>query len=161
MRPALLIKENIVMPCSAEQARRFLQDLRTIEKYEPKLTHAEVHPSGETGGTYETRGYFAGLPWHGKFSYKLNPAGFFSEMLEGPVQGLQVSGGFAVAALGPSRCLVTHHEKYSFRAWYLLLPLLPVIKAYLTLAMHKELQDLKALILETLAQAPSPAGVSV
>lgn len=161
MSPSLLVKDRIVVPCPAEQARSFLQDIAMIEKYEPKLSRAEVHPSGETRGTYETHGYFAGLPWQGKFSYELTPAGFFSEMLEGPVQGLQVSGGFEVAALGPSLCLVTHHEKYALRAWYLILPLLPAIKAYLTMAIHKELQDLKSLMLAKLASAPTPAEVSV
>ena len=148
MCPHLQVKKQILVPCPAPKALDFLQNIAKIEHYEPKLSKATVYPQTDTLGSYDTHGYFAGLPWKGKFSYQLTASGFYSEMLEGPVPGLKVSGGFEVGPVGPDLCLVTHFERYEYRKWPLVLPLAPMIGLYLSMAMNQELKDIKQLILE-------------
>ena len=160
MAPHLRVEKTIVVSCPAERARAWLQNLETIARYEPKLTQATVHAQNEREGSYDTVGRFAGLPWEGKFSYRLTETGFYSEMLAGPVPGLRVSGGFDVVPLGESLCRVSHYERYEADSWPLLLPLLPFVKLYLSLAMNKELETVRQLLLAEQGGIPPQARLA-
>ena len=143
MSNEVVITENIFIDVPLEQALAVIQDLNWLARYEPKVDYVCVTPKAKTGGTYTARGRFAGLPWQGRFSYKIRPQGFHSEMISGP-PGVQVSGGFVVRSEAQYRCRVMHYERYQLSWW--LWPLVFLLRLYLKRAMKNELCAVEQLI---------------
>lgn len=144
----------ITAPCRAEDARAAVQNIKNIEITEVKADAVDVAPETDRRGTYTVRGHFAGIPWHGKFTYELNDRGFHSVETNAPASGPRVQGGFIVEPEGERACTITHYEQYVLPAW--LIPLKPLIVAYLNWSMRKELRDLRALLLANRAETAGP-----
>ncbi len=148
MKAKVLVFDSIKISCNAQQAITVLHNIENIEKYEPKLISATIRKESDKRGTYKTKGYFAGVPWKGKFSYELRENGFYSEMLKSPLSGLKVEGGFIVEQVAENECKIIHYEQYFHPLW--LLTLVPFLKRYLEKEMIKELKDLKEIILDSI-----------
>ncbi len=131
------IRDEIICTHSAHKALHFLQDLANIQKYEPKVSMAQVHRIGKERGFYVVSGFFAGIPWKGEFSYKCTEKGFHSEMLKGALAG-RVRGGFVVSHESNDTCKIMHYEEYEIPGW--LFWLIPFLRIYLQLAMKRELR---------------------
>lgn len=97
---------------SAARAVAVVQHLGSLPVWERKALDVTVTPSGPHQGTYAARGRIAGvIPWRAEFDYELTQAGFHSWMRT-PRGGVQVAGGFRVAAHGPDTCTIIHYEQY-------------------------------------------------
>jgi Polyketide cyclase / dehydrase and lipid transport len=138
------VTREIEVPSPPAAAVAAVQDIKSIELTEKKADHVDVSP-GDGRGTYRVRGRFAGLPWKGEFAYQLNDQGFHSVNTDAMSANEVISGGFRVEPTGDGRCVVVHYESYVLPRW--LVPLKPLIRAYLGWSMRAELEDLRALIL--------------
>jgi hypothetical protein len=146
MKKDLFVMDRIDVPVNAGTALNFICEIKNIDQYEPKVDQAKVNPETDKKGSYEVKGRFAGIPWSGKFSYEINEEGFYSEILNSPIPGLKVQGGFKVKKVSDKDCRISHFENYQLPGW--LFAVRPLLKAYLTQSIKKELEDVKKLILE-------------
>jgi hypothetical protein len=117
MKKDLFVMDRIDVPVDAGTALNFIREIKNIDLYEPKVDKAEVKNETDTKGSYEVKGRFAGIPWAGKFSFELNEEGFYSEMLNSPVPGLKVQGGFKVKKVSDKDCRISHFENYQLPGW--------------------------------------------
>jgi hypothetical protein len=62
-----------------------------------------------------------------------------------PASGPRIQGGFVAIATGAEQCTILHYEQYMLPRWAVLLK--PLIAAYLSWSMHKELRDLRQMLL--------------
>jgi hypothetical protein len=146
MNKEVFVMDRIDIPVNPDTAINFLSDIKNIDQYEPKVDKAKVKTDTDKTGSYEVKGKFAGIPWSGKFSYELSSEGFYSEMIESPVPGLKVQGGFKVKKISDRDCRVIHYENYHLPAWLSVIS--PLLKNYLTHSLKQELEEVKKLILE-------------
>lgn len=118
----LNLSRRILISAPKESVRLYLQDLKKMAEYEPKVDRIEAsYPQAESGFV-EASGRFLGLPWRGAFKVEFTAdGGCKSEMVRGPLARMvwvfnlrPVSGG----------TVLTHEEHYLFP-----LPLRPL--AYL------------------------------
>src|SRR5437868_4044579 len=115
----VLVKRTVLVHRPANEAISFLQNVTSLEWYEPKVDSISVKRHTPESGEYWIKGHFAGLPWSGGFTYTLHRHGFRSEMTKAP-RGVKLKGGFVVKPESPSSCSVTHYERYQFSGWLLL-----------------------------------------
>jgi hypothetical protein len=141
----VLVKRTARVKRPAREAISFLQDVATLEWYEPKVDLISVRRYTPQSGEYWIKGHFVGLPWSGGFSYTLHRCGFRSEMTKAP-RGVRLKGGFVVKPETPASCSVTHYERYQFSSW--LLPLIPLIRFYLARSIKQEVSNVAKLIEE-------------
>ncbi|MBI3543944.1 MAG: SRPBCC family protein [Deltaproteobacteria bacterium] len=134
------VTHQISVPVTEAKALDFLWNLNNLAKYEPKVTSAKATAATAKTGSYRVRGFFAGVPWGGRFDFTLNERGFTSESTKLPF-GLKVSGGFVVQAETKKRCLISHHEEYELPR--LLSPLAPFLKVYLEAAIRREMRNVR------------------
>ena len=134
------VTHQISVPVTEAKALGFLWDLNNLAKYEPKVTSARATAVTEKTGTYSVRGFFAGMPWTGRFDFTLNERGFTSESTKLPF-GFKASGGFVVQQQSKKRCLISHHEEYELPR--LLSPLAPLLKIYLEAAIRREMRNVR------------------
>ena len=137
---------TIEIPCSKEDALAIIWDIKNIEKSEVKADAVQVQQETDRHGTYTVQGHFAGIPWHGKFTYDLNDKGFHSVENNAPASGPRIQGGFIVESGQKEACKIIHYEHYKLPRW--LVPLKPFIEMYLNWSMKKELLAMKDMILE-------------
>ncbi len=145
MSTRVVVSEEIVVCAPKERALDAVWRIEDIERTERKADSVRVHAEDERNGTYEVRGRFAGVRWTGAFRYRLHEAGFHSRDTRPQRFVSAVEGGFIVDAVAHDICRVSHYEEYEIPAW--LVPLRPLIRAYLARTMRKELVDLRSLIL--------------
>ena len=136
--------EALELPCPPAAALPAVWDIKNVERCEVKASAVTVHPRTDQDGSYEVRGRFAGVPWHGRFEYQLNPTGFHSRDAGVPPDQATVEGGFVITPLGGDQCTVIHYEQYVLASW--LSPLRLLVKAYLHVSMKRELRDLRRLV---------------
>ena len=84
-----------LLNCSVEEALAFVQNLKQIAEYEPKINKSQVTTTSATQGTYSTQGFFSCVPWRGRFEYTLHQHGFHSHMVGGWLAN-NMQGGFVV-----------------------------------------------------------------
>jgi hypothetical protein len=140
----LAMAKVIEVPCAQEAALAVIWRLDQVLQAEVKVDAIEVHPVTDHSGTYALRGRFAGLPWRDEFSYVLHAGGFHSVQAQYPASGPRIQGGFVVIATGAQQCTILHYEQYVLPRWAVLLK--PIIAAYLSWSMHKELRDLRQML---------------
>lgn len=143
MTNKVTVTDSVQLDVPAEQALAVLWEVKNLSLYEPKVDAMRVEPETPERGIYAIQGRFAGVPWRGIFSYVLNPRGFHSELLNGPLN-VRMNGGFVVTSKRSEQCLITHYERYQFSSWLALLA--PLIRLYLTWAVKKELRGLAGII---------------
>ena len=136
-----------ILGCSTVKALEFIQDLKRITGYEPKINEAQVTIKNKTQGEYSTYGFFSGVPWRGRFEYTLHEHGFHSYMTGGWLKNC-MQGGFVVLPHGDQQCQLWHYEEYRFPRASILLR--PGLRAYLRRAMHRELCDIELLLQKAL-----------
>jgi hypothetical protein len=141
----ITVTAAIEVPSPPERALAAVWDIASIERFEVKADKVLVHPLGSRTGTYDVRGHFAGVPWHGRFEYELSDYGFHSRTADVPRAEATVEGGFLVTPLSEGECTVIHYEQYALAPW--LRPFAPVVRAYLRWSMRRELRDLRSAIL--------------
>jgi len=120
-----------------------LWNIGNIELYEPKVDAVRVEPENARKGVYSASGLFAGFPWKGRFCYELTRRGFHSQMIGG-VLGITVTGCFVARSNDSDACVIVHVERYRFPRWAS--PFLPLVQAYLSRAMRRELRNLARLV---------------
>lgn len=126
------------LPVAVAAARAVVCDISSIAESELKAHEVEVSPTGPDTGTYWVRGSFAGVPWSGRFRYRLHEAGFHSVNIDTRRFGIDISGGFVVTeGSAPGTCRMRHYEQYLL-PWRLV-PLKPVLSAFLRHSMVPEL----------------------
>lgn len=152
----VLVKRKVSVNHPANEALSFLQNVATLEWYEPKVDSITVNRISPESGEYSIKGHFAGLPWKGVFSYTLHRRGFRSEMTKAP-RGVRLNGGFVVKTELPESCSVTHYERYQFSSW--LLPLIPLLRLYLAWSIRQEVSNVAKFIEG--AHGSKPAGECV
>jgi hypothetical protein len=131
--------------CPAEQAIAAVQNIKSIELTEVKADHVDVFPDSPTTGSYAVTGHFARVPWRSRFAYRLHASGFHSHKVEGEIpRDWSISGGFMVAPVDPTSCLIVHYEDYGLPRY--LAPLRGLIRLYLHWSMGVELRALEALL---------------
>ncbi len=123
-----------------------VHDIKSIERFEVKADHVNVEPIDGRKGTYKVRGHFAGVPWRREFAYFLNDDGFYSRDAHSSGTDVTVQGGFIVQATGDDECTLIHYEVYNLWPW--LVPLKPLIRAYLKWSMRKELRDIRTAVVQ-------------
>jgi hypothetical protein len=135
-----------LFPCPCERAVEAVRNIQGIEDTEVKADRVEVFPTSATEGTYAVVGRFAGMRWRSRFAYRLHESGFHSHKVAGEVpNGWEISGGFAVADVDGTSCLVVHYEDYGL-PWYLV-PFKPLVAGYLRWSMRVELAALREMVL--------------
>ena len=132
---------------SSAMVLSFLQNIKNIDRYEPKLISAEIIEAQPDKGFYKAKGTFLNFRWRGKFTYELNYQGFHSRMVGGPLSN-KMQGGFAVYAISENSCCVIHYEEYQFPRWTILLK--PLFRYYLKKLMIQELKTIQDLLQEKL-----------
>lgn len=152
MLRALKTVSELTIPHSAAAALAVVQNIKNIEYSEVKADHVEVHPATADTGTYDVRGHFAGIPWHNRFTYQLNEKGFHSTEVNPPAGHPRIAGGFIVEPAGATSARVIHYEEYLLPWW--VVPLKPVIRAYLQWSMVRELEDVRQLVARHAAPSP-------
>lgn len=145
MSKRITTTETIELPCPPERALPAIWEIANIERCEVKADKVSVHPRGARHGSYDVRGRFAGVPWHGRFEYELNEHGFHSRTADVPRDEATVEGGFVVTPLSQSSSTVIHYEQYVLPRS--LAPLAPLIRAYLHWSMRRELRVLRETVL--------------
>ena len=125
-----------------------VNDIRSIERFEVKADRVNVQPIDGRKGTYKVRGHFAGVPWRREFAYFLNDDGFYSRDAHPSGPEVTVQGGFIVQATGDDECTLIHYEMYRLLPW--LVPLKPLIRAYLKWSMRRELRDIRTAVMQRL-----------
>ena len=140
----------IEVPCSQADALAVIWRLQDVLSAEVKVDTIEVQPQTDHAGTYRLRGRFAGMPWRDEFAYVLHAGGFHSTQANPPADGARIQGGFVAIATGEQRCTILHYEQYVLPRWAIVLK--PLIAAYLAWSMHKELHDLRSMLIGRSAQ---------
>ncbi len=151
----ITVVEAVEVPCPPATVLPAIWDIKNVERVERKADAVIVHPDGDTGGTYDVEGHFAGVPWQGRFDYELTPTGFHSRDADVPRDEATVEGGFVVTPLGTAQCTVIHYEQYVLARW--LAPLAPLVQRYLRRSMRRELRDLRRMVAGVSADVPTPA----
>src|SRR5438105_3156589 len=118
------VLDKIEVPHPLSKVLSYLWEIQNLAEYEPKVSSVTVSPKSSKEGTYKARGFFAGIPWRGEFSYILREDGYFSQMLS-KSYGVFVQGGFEVKATDKETSEVIHYENYKFPFW--MMPLSPFI----------------------------------
>jgi hypothetical protein len=147
------VVEALEFPCPPARVLPAVWDLKNVEHCEVKADAVTVHPRSPRSGSYDVRGHFARVPWHGRFEYELTDAGFHSRTADVAPDDATVEGGFVVTPLGADQCTVIHYEQYVLAPW--LAPLARLVRAYLHRSMRRELRDLRRLVLR---DASGPAA---
>lgn len=145
----LAMTQLIEVPCRQEEALALIWRLEDVLTAEVKVDAITVHPQTDHSGTYALRGRFAGIPWRDEFTYTLHAGGFHSVQANPPPSGARIQGGFVAIATGEGRCTILHYEQYVLPSW--VVPLKPIIAAYLDWSMRKEMRDLRAMLLRRVA----------
>ena len=144
MNNRITVTEQLVVPYPSDDALAVIWDIKNIEVTECKADAVDVDAETHDRGTYRVRGRFARIPWRGRFAYQLHETGFHSvDARSGEAEPL-ISGGFFVQSLSAQHCLIVHYEQYVLPRW--LIPLKPVIAAYLRSSMQVELRKCEQLI---------------
>jgi hypothetical protein len=141
----LTMTQLIEVGCRQEDALAVVRNIQHVLQTEVKADRVQVSPQTDHSGTYTIHGHFASIPWHDEFTYVLHEQGFHSVEAHPPATGSRISGGFVALSTGPQSCMILHYEQYVLPRWAV--PLKPVIALYLRWSMHKELHDLRAMLL--------------
>jgi len=138
----LKVRKSIKADFSYKRALNFIQNINNISRYQSKLKKPRVYYESNDSGYYITGGNFAGIPWHGRFTFKLHKNGLNITGAEGFPAG-NMHGGFFIKDRG-HKCIITHFEDYEvplmLLTWY------PLISFYLQIEMNKEMEVLNNLI---------------
>ena len=139
MLPARIsVVHTIELAVPVERVLGYLWKIDNLVKYEPKVNRLSVYPDGDSSGSYKASGYFAGLPWNGRFTYRLSKDGFHSELVEGVIR---VRGGFKTKKVDAESCTLLHWEEYELPGWSGWIA--PVIRTYLSGAIRWELRNIR------------------
>ena len=132
---------TISIPVPKKELVEMLWDIERIPDFDLKADKVKVRPVDEKTGFYEVWGRFAGIPWNRGFQYFLNADGFY--LREAPHSGPEpaIHGGFMVQEIGPNESHVIHYELYWFARR--LVPLRPLLVAYLNWSVREELKKIK------------------
>ena len=144
MSRRVTVVEALELPCPPATVLPAIWDIKNVERCEVKADAVTVHARSAEAGSYDVRGRFAGVRWHGRFDYELTPTGFHSRDADVPPEDATVEGGFVVTPLGAEGCTVIHYEQYVLARW--LVALRPLVRAYLHWSMKRELRDLRRLV---------------
>ena len=156
MSRRVTVVEALELPCPPATVLPAVWDIKNVERCEVKADTVTVHARSAEAGSYDVRGRFAGVPWHGRFDYELTPTGFHSHDADVPPAEATVEGGFVVTPLGGDGCTVIHYEQYVLARC--LVPLRPLVRAYLHWSMRRELRDLRRLVTGPVTgEQPDPA----
>lgn len=139
-RKEVVVVRRIHAACSEVNALAFLQDLRNVAIYEPKVDTATVTP-GDRTGLYTVQGHFAGLPYTSRFEYMLTDRGFRSHRLPDGLPSLDVNGAFVVKPDRSGGVEIIHVERY--RLPLAMAPLKGILRRYVGRTMERELQTVR------------------
>jgi len=127
-----------------EQVLPHLWDIKNVEYCERKADDVQVSAEQSWTGRYVIRGRIFGVvPWQGLFQYVLHDRGFHSQDAVARRGGLRVNGGFTAEPDG-DRTRIWHYERYLL-PWPVV-PLKPLVTAYVRWTQRREMRDLAALI---------------
>ena len=132
----LTLSQQILISAPKESVQLYLQDLKRLSEYEPKVDKVDI---GEGGGTFEAQGKFFSLPWSASFQVELTKdGGYRKQMTRGPLK--KMAGGYHLRPV-TGGTIVTHDEEYQ-----LPLPLKPlsgVLRSWIARSMELELRAIK------------------
>lgn len=147
----------ITIPLPKKDLVELLWNIKRIPEFDLKADRVDVRPETKTTGSYLVHGRFAGIPWSRNFLYFLNDDGFYLREAHPSGPEPAVQGGFMVQALGPNESTVIHYELYWFARR--LVPLRPLIVAYLNWSVRVELKKIqRAALQEHASRAGSVAA---
>ncbi len=133
------VSRSILVSAPRDSVRQYLQDLRNMEHYGPKVQAVQVEQEGAESGLVEVDGRFMGLPWKGAFKAQFTrDGGVRLEMLRGPLPGL--CGGFHLRAVAGGT-VITHDQSCDCPLF--LKPLAPLFKRLLRDSMDRQLYAIK------------------
>jgi hypothetical protein len=137
---------SISIPLPKRTLVEMLWNISRIPEFDLKADRVDVKPETDKTGAYEVWGRFLGISWNRPFLYFLNDDGFYlrEANFSGPEPAIQ--GGFMVQEIGPTESTIIHYEQYWFARR--LVPLRPLLVAYLNWSVRKELEILKSTALK-------------
>lgn len=144
---------TINIPVPKEELVRLLWNIKRIPEFDLKADQVEVRPETETSGFYAVKGRFAGISWGRDFQYFLNDDGFYLREAHPSGPEPAIHGGFMVQALSPNESILIHYELYWFARR--LVPLRPLLVAYLNWSVREELKKIKRAALQELSAGAS------
>lgn len=161
MESAILqVVRAIRVDTDRESVRAVLNDYRLLPSYERKLRRVESAGPRDHGVEVAIVGRFAALPFRGRLVFTARVDGGFDGVLVKGAPLVGFGGSFIVRRSGAG-CVVTHVERYEFRAGFLGSALAFLLEPWLGRSIEGELRRMKRLAEEPEVLAAARRGERV